>query len=113
MDGTTARLLAKRNNHKLAVKMCRKAERTKSVKSGTQLHVVKVNTLIPLFIQISYLKNFCYFFRKERSRVKCRKKNREENLFVFLEFLRIFGVNIVVVVIVIVVVVVVYSSTIG
>ena len=42
LEGKTARLLAKANNHKLAVKMCRKAERTKSVKSGTQLPVVKV-----------------------------------------------------------------------
>jgi hypothetical protein len=42
MDGKLARILAKDNEHKDALKECKKAEKIKGTKPGTQIDIVKV-----------------------------------------------------------------------
>lgn len=44
LEGKLARVIAKENEHKDALKECKKAEKIKGTKPGTQIEIVKVKT---------------------------------------------------------------------
>ena len=60
MEGQLPRIIAKENEHKDALKECKKAEKIKGTKPGTQLEIVKVMNVCLLHCLHDFLCNLLY-----------------------------------------------------